>query len=498
VCDVASVDTISTGADTDLHQFGAVAGELLHVTIGGAVGAFNPEWRLIGPDANPVAGCDTFAATDRHCTLPVDGAYALQVRDGAFNAAGTYGLHVQRLTAAQRCGVVLVCDVASVDTISTGADTDLHQFGAVAGELVHVTIGGAVGAFNPVWRLIGPDASPVAACDTFVTTDRHCTLPVDGAYAIEVEDGSFNAAGTYALHVQRLTASQRCGVALVCDVASVVTISTGADTDLHQFGAVPGDVVHVTIGGAVGAFSPVWRMIGPDAQPVSGCGTFSNQPRDCTLPLPVECLAFAPCVAGTLDYAIEVQDSGFNAAGTYALHIQALTAPRRCATIGRCDGATATINTGADTDLYQVTGYTGEVLHVAVSGAVGAFAPSWRLIAPDASPVAGCDTFSTAARDCSLTADGFYGIEVQEVNADAAGTYSLAITYSASICSPVGIVINQSLPAWDAAPGGLVASPPATVSTAGVSATVVPFGEVAVLALLVGARGMRRRQGYFT
>jgi hypothetical protein len=465
-CDVAAVPTISSAADTDLHQFDGVAGERIHVTIAGAVGAFTPEWRLFGPDSNPAPGCGTFAGAERECVLTTAGAYAIEVQDSGFNAIGTYTLHFQRLTTSQRCGVALVCDIAVLPTISSAADTDLHQFDGAAGERIHVTIAGAVGAFTPVWRLLAPDGEPVAGCDTFVGTDRECVLAQAGAYAIEVEDGGFNSIGTYTLHFQRLMASERCGVALVCDVAVVPTISTGADTDLHQFGAVPGDLVHVTISGAVGAFGPVWRLVGPDALPAGGCGTFSGVARDCTLPLPTECLSFLPCVAGPRDYAIEVQDGGFDASGTYALQIQQLTAPRRCATIIACDGHTATISSGADTDLVQLTSYQGEVLHISLTGAVGAFNPEWRLIGPDSVPVAGCDTFSTAARDCGLTLNGFYGIEVQDTGFNAAGTYALSIAYSASICSPLGVVVDHSVPPWDALPGVPPAVPPGTVGSA--------------------------------
>src|SRR3989454_842301 len=92
------------------------------------------------------------------------------VEDSGFNATGSYSLQVQRLTASQRCGTAITCDVAATNTISANADTDLHQFSGVAGELVHITIGneGGVFGFNPQWRLLGPDANGVAGCDSFI------------------------------------------------------------------------------------------------------------------------------------------------------------------------------------------------------------------------------------------------------------------------------------------------------------------------------------------
>src|SRR6185503_5009409 len=119
----------------------------------------------------------------------------------------------------ERCGTAIACDVPASTTISLRADTDLHQFTAVAGEQLHITLaneGGTFG-FNPVWRLLAPDANPVAGCATFSGADRVCTLSAAGAYAIEVEAGAFDATGTYSLQIQRLTAAQRCGTAIACD-----------------------------------------------------------------------------------------------------------------------------------------------------------------------------------------------------------------------------------------------------------------------------------------
>ncbi len=429
-CDVPATTTIIALADTDLHQFSAVAGEKLHITIGGAIGGFNPQWRLLGPDSNPVAGCDSFSTSERECTLPLAGAHAIEVEDGGFNATGTYSLQIQRLTTSEWCGTAISCDVPATTTIIAVADTDLHQFSAVAGEKLHITIGGAIGGFNPQWRLLGPDSNPVTGCDTFSTSERECTLPLAGAHAIEVEDGGFNATGTYSLQIQRLTTSERCGTAISCDVPATTTIIAVADTDLHQFSAVAGEKLHITIGGAIGGFNPQWRLLGPDSNPVAGCDSFSTSERECTLPL-----------AGA--HAIEVEDGGFNATGTYSLQIQRLTTSERCGTAISCDvPATTTISALADTDLHQFNAVAGEVLHVTIGGAIGGFNPQWRLLGPDANAVAGCDTFSTSARDCTLPLPQGcgplisctyppigYAIEVEDGGFNATGTYSIHLQH---------------------------------------------------------------------
>jgi hypothetical protein len=147
-----------------------------------------------------VPGCD-FSGSDQTCTLQTTGAYAIEVQDQGFNATGTYSLHIQRLTAAQRCGISLACGAPTTTTINARADTDLHQFSGSAGQVVRVALSnlGGTSGFDPQWRLLAPDASSVAGCDTFSGATRDCTLPLTGAYAIEVEDGGFNATGTYSL-----------------------------------------------------------------------------------------------------------------------------------------------------------------------------------------------------------------------------------------------------------------------------------------------------------
>src|SRR3989442_5612267 len=117
---MAVTSRIAANVETDLLPLDGVAGELVHITIGneGGVFGFNPQWRLLGPDANGVAGCDSFSGGDRDCALRTSGEYAIEVEQSGFNATGSYSLQVQRLTASQRCGTAITCDVAATNTIS--------------------------------------------------------------------------------------------------------------------------------------------------------------------------------------------------------------------------------------------------------------------------------------------------------------------------------------------------------------------------------------------
>src|SRR5438093_1106524 len=95
-------------------------------------------------DASSDEGLDSVSAGHRFCSLPTAGPHDLHSFPTRRSSDLSYSLQVQRLTASQRCGTAITCDVAATNTISANADTDLHQFSGVAGELVHITkIGGA-------------------------------------------------------------------------------------------------------------------------------------------------------------------------------------------------------------------------------------------------------------------------------------------------------------------------------------------------------------------
>jgi hypothetical protein len=432
-CDAALTTTIDAFADTDLHGFIGVAGEIVHLSLGNHGGSFgfNPQWRLVAPAGTPATVCGTLNGADGECTLPAAGPYAVEVIDGGFNATGTYSLHLQRLTAAQRCTGSITCDAPLTTTINAFADTDLHGFTGVPGEIVHVSLGNHGGSFgfNPQWRLLAPAGTPATVCGILNGADGECTLPAAGAYAIEVIDAGFNATGTYSLHLQRLTAAQRCTGSITCDTALTTTIEAFADTDLHGFTGVAGEIVHVSLGNHGGSFgfNPQWRLLAPNGTPATVCGILNGADGECTLP-----------VAGA--YAIEVIDAGFNATGTYSLHLQRLTAGQRCGGSLTCGvPIVTTISAFADTDLHSFTGIGAKNVHVSLLNRGGSFGfnPQWRLLASDGRPAEVCGTWSEGGEfDCMLPRDSSYAVEVRDGAFNAAGTYSLTVSGPGCINPP--------------------------------------------------------------
>jgi hypothetical protein len=50
--------------------------------------------------------------------------------------------------------------------------------------------------------------------------------------------------------------------------------------------------------------------------------------------------------------------------------------------------------------------------------------PAWRLISPSGMAVAGCNTFVTQERDCTLPTSGSYAVEIRDDLLNSTGTYS--------------------------------------------------------------------------
>jgi hypothetical protein len=412
-CNTPVTATLGTAAlaDSNLHSFSGVANERVHISIATHSGtSFQPFWRLVGPTGNHICG---YAASHADCTLPTSGSYAIEVLDGNFDGTGTYSLHLQRLNAGKRCGGTIACNTPVTATLGTAAraDTNLHSFSGVANERVHVSIATHSGtSFQPFWRLVGPTGNHVCG---YAASHADCTLPASGSYAIEVLDGNFDGTGTYSVQLQRLTAGQRCGGTIACNAPVTATLGTAAraDTNIHNFPGVANERVHVSIATHSGAgFQPYWRLVGPTGNHV--CGYAPNH-ADCTLP-----------TSGS--YAIEVIDGNLDGMGTYSVHLQRLTAGRRCGGTIACDTpVTATLGTAAraDTNVHNFPGVANERVHVSIATHSGTgFQPYWRLVGPTGNHVCG---YAPSHADCTLPTSGSYAIEVIDGNLDGTGTYSV-------------------------------------------------------------------------
>src|SRR3954451_2308416 len=203
---------------------------------------------------------------------------------------------------------------------------------------------------------------------------------------------------------------------ILCDVPIRTTIAAATEVDRFTFNGVALEIVHISVGNEGGTnFNPVVTLIGPGG-PVVSCATISSN-ADCTLP-----------ASGA--YTVQVVDGSSNGTGTYSVHLQRLTADRRCGGSIACDvPVTSTLGTAAraDTNLHSFSAAANERVHVSIGNQGGTnFNPFFRVLAPTGAVVSGC-SFTNSNVDCLLPVAGSYGVEVLDGSFDGTGTYSLHI-----------------------------------------------------------------------
>jgi uncharacterized protein (TIGR03437 family) len=304
-------------------------GERVNITFANSTPAgpnFGVVWRLLKGDGTPASACGDISGAARDCgPLPSSGnPYRIEVSDFQFNGAGAYLIHLQRLTAGAPCPLLpLDCDVTVTRALDSPVDTDLHSFSVADGERVNVTFANSTPAgpnFGVVWRLLRGDGTPASACGDISGAARDCgPLPASGnPYRVEISDFQLNGAGTYLLHLQRLTAAAACDNApLICGITSRGTIDSPIDTDLYSFSVAGGERVNVNFANTapVGPnFGVVWRLLQGDGAPASQCGDISGAARDC-----------GPLPASGNPYRVEISDFQFNGTGAYSLVVNFLT-----------------------------------------------------------------------------------------------------------------------------------------------------------------------------
>lgn len=198
----ADVDTIVCGdlfacrfdpaGDTDLFNWTVPAGTVGWIKIAGPT-AFGSKWCLY-KDGNLLK-----CASDLNKTAVLTaGTYKLLTRED-YDYTGAYGLSLQGISAAYRCGPEIKCGDVRTGTFNAAADTDALIFRAAAPMTLDLKIVGPT-AFGSKWCVFGPTGEPVGACSSGEAT---VSLPAAGTYIIGVME-DYQYTGGYRLSLQCL------------------------------------------------------------------------------------------------------------------------------------------------------------------------------------------------------------------------------------------------------------------------------------------------------
>jgi len=311
------MQSLSTRLDADLFTFNVSPGEVFGITVMPESGAnFDPYWRVLDAAGNPAGSYGGFTPAGRYDVGPLSPSgnpYRIEVVDGGANAAGTYLIHLERLTSSTACEeFVLPCDLTQMQSLSTRLDADLFTFNVSPGEVFGITVMPESGVnFQPHWRVLDAAGNPAGGFTPAGRYDLGPLSPSGNPYRIEVVDGGANAAGTYQIHLERLTAVPNCGTTLWTCAGTNRTLADGLDADLLTVVfRQPAAIMSIAVLPISGAnFDPVWRLLDAAGQPATDCGGFHSGSDEC-----------GPFSAGN-PYRIEVVDGGANAGGTYSVAI---------------------------------------------------------------------------------------------------------------------------------------------------------------------------------
>jgi hypothetical protein len=397
---------------------------------------FDPNWRLLDATGNFAVSCGNYTSGSAYCDpLPASGnPYRLEVWDGSTDTGGTYHIHLQTLTAATACEAIpLPCDSTVTGVLEDGQDVDLYAFDVAEGEQIRILFeADPAPNFDPNWRLMDATGEFAASCGNYTSLSAYCgPLPASGnPYRLEVWDGSTDTGGTYHVHLQRLTAATACeAIPLPCDSTVTGTLEDGQDSDLYAFEVVEGDQIEILFrSDAASGFEPRWRLLDATGSPATSCGS------------PAEGVAFncGPMPESGNPYRVEVWDGGTDVAGTYQLHLQALTAASACeAIVFPCSVVTDptlwSIDGALDSDLHLFTVGDSATVEITVqsAGTQPDFSPRWRLLDSTGSELSGFSGPGVFVRGPLLESDNPHRVEVVDSDRNLAGSgpYYILIRY---------------------------------------------------------------------
>jgi hypothetical protein len=234
--------TLSSGTNTDLYKFTAVAGDQIALNRA-ALNGGSPYWRLIDP-----YGVVTYAGSFGNSgtlTLPLAGTYTL-LFEGQISANGAtdYTFNVSsvgHVNIAPPTGTTLALGALTSGSISTAGQQNSYVF--TISNPINLYFDSLSNNGSLLWSLIAPDAT-IVSNRAFTFSDSGnigssspiLNLVAPGTYQLVVQ-GSGSATGSYSFRLSDLASA----TTITPGTTVSATLSSGNATNLYQFTANPGD-----------------------------------------------------------------------------------------------------------------------------------------------------------------------------------------------------------------------------------------------------------------
>ncbi len=282
----------------DAHQFTALAGEVVEI-------AANAYSQLFDQNGEPVGG-ENYSGAAGRVVLPEGGdPFTIRVRNG-FTGNTAYNLSVVPVSATfngqPTCAPSIGCGETVQGTLEGYGAADVHQFAALAGEVVAITA--SQGCYEIFDR---GGASVVGSCRAASAV----VLPGSGGpFTIRSASG----AGPYTLSLVPVSATfngqPSCVQAISCGDAVQGTLGHTSAADGYRFAGHTFDIVEITVLPRAGdlLFSPCWKLFSASGVEI-GSGS---------------CLGAAERVIlrGDSPFAVIVFDTKWTTGGEYTLALQ--------------------------------------------------------------------------------------------------------------------------------------------------------------------------------
>ena len=252
-------ETITDG-DLDSYTFDGQAGDTVIVSLGGELSGFI---YVFDPDGGPaIIGTSSF---NNPIVLDQTGTYTVVVQPFNAVSTGDYELFFVKAPGANEHGTLTNGGVHA-ETITDG-DLDSYTFDGQAGDTVIVSLGGELSGFIYVFD---PDGGPaIIGTSSF---NNPIVLDQTGTYTVVVQPFNAVSTGDYELFFVKAPGANEHGT-LTNGGVHAETITDG-DLDSYTFEAQTGDMVSLSLGGALNGFIYVFN---PDGGPaIISTSSFNN------------------------------------------------------------------------------------------------------------------------------------------------------------------------------------------------------------------------------
>lgn len=313
----------------ETFTFSGAAGETVVFAASRGVGSgIEPRLDLFRPDGTRLATDESTFGFELAVTLPTTGTYVAVMGDVAADEAGRYGLSMVRSSVGvgQQVGPLLGDQEGGPLLSGEGrkgfldlADLDVYTVQASAGDRILAGMNRGNSSIEPKLYLFAPDGSVLASNNGTFGASVEAVAPTTGTHVVVAMDTSADEAGEYTLSLavgRKPVATDPFdsdGGTLTTGQTRFGTITLG-DSDVYTFDASAGSSFTLRMSRRnTSSVGPNLFLYGPDGSRQFASGTF-----DATL-----AVASAPAT-GT--YTVVAADGGFDAAGGYAISLDATPA----------------------------------------------------------------------------------------------------------------------------------------------------------------------------